>query len=238
MSTAHFRFALVSLVVSLVVGGLGLVAVSAQTTEDSPAFVDSMDGSTPALLAEQTLDSGQVVQQYALGAFVIQALDPAHSGDVVSLINTESLTDSQTAVDAVIDVSDGGDPSVFVGCRAGEDHNGYAFRLQPASGDVSIWRLDADGPVELESSDASALVNAADASNRIEITCSGDSISGTLNGEAAISTSDSTVASGLSFIGAGTAPETPGTLFASFDNLEVIDLASPSEVCCGGSGVA
>ena len=230
MSTARIRFALVSLVVSIVFAGFGLAAVSAQTPDDSPAFVDSMDGSSPALLSEQTLDAGQVVQQYALGAFVIQALDPAHSGDVVSLINTASLTDSQTAVDAVIDLSDGGDPSVFVGCRAGEDHNGYAFRFQPGSGDVSLWRLDADGPVELERGDASALSNAAGESNRIEIACSGDSISGTLNGEAAISTSDSTVASGLSFIGAGSDAETPGTLFASFDNLEVLDLAgSPAE---------
>ena len=117
----------------------------------------------------------------------------------------------------------------FVGCRAGEEHNGYAFRVQPApatfhSGDSMLMARSSWSAAMLPLSSTLPM-----RSNRIEIACSGDSISGALNGEAAISTSDNTVASGL-FIGAvATAPETPGTLFASFDNLEVSALSSSAE---------
>ena len=147
MATARIRFALVSIVLSLVLAVLGSATSSAQTTDDSAAFVDPMDGSSPPLLTEQALDNGQVVQQYVLGQFIIQAFNPDHAGDILSSINTEPLADARTAVDATVDVPEGSEPSVLVGCRAADEHNGYAFRLQQSSGDVSIWRLDAEGPV-------------------------------------------------------------------------------------------
>ena len=88
MSTARIRFALVSLVVSLVVAGLGLAAASAQTTDDLQHLLTPwMVPHLPYSLSRRSMP-GRSYSSMAPGAFVVQAFDPAHSGDIVSLINT------------------------------------------------------------------------------------------------------------------------------------------------------
>ncbi len=227
MLTAQSRYAMFLIIVALLLGGLAPVSASAQTG-DEPAFVDSMDGQTEPLLLQESPDPSLFVYRYALGQYTMQALDPAHSGDVISYIQAGPFGDSRTAVDAVIDLGVGGERSdqyLIVGCRAGADNNGYAFRLMPATGGASLWRLDADGAAELATGDASASINAAGEVNRIEIECAGDAISGTVNGEVAVSATDGTYASGTSYLGAGTPAEFAGTIFAAFDNLEIFELA-------------
>ncbi|MGD9713143.1 MAG: hypothetical protein AB7V46_13880, partial [Thermomicrobiales bacterium] len=232
MVTALFRYALFLTLVALMIAGLAPAVSSAQSEEDQPTLVDAMDGTTPGLLADESPDPDQITYRYALGEYVIQALDPAHTGDLFSFVDAGPFADSRIAVDAGVDLGGNSDEFssyLIVGCRAGDDHGGYAFRVQPGTGNVSLWRLDATGPTELSNSNASDLISSPNELNRIDLRCALDTLTGTLNGEAVVTASDGTYDAGRSYIGAGNFAESPGALFAVFDNLEVTDLGSAAQ---------
>ncbi|CAN5850791.1 hypothetical protein BH24CHL4_BH24CHL4_17680 [soil metagenome] len=197
--------------------------VHAQTDEAPPTYIDTMDGETPALLNDESPDPARLFYAYANGQYILQALEPAHTGDLFSYIDAGPFSNSRTAVDAAIAGNQTG-KYVFVGCRAGEDHNGYAVQVQPPSGTVSLLRLDPNNPVQLAEENASDLIVPGYELNRIEIECSLDTITGSVNGEVVVSATDDTYELGASYIGAGNVDAFPDVLFAVFDNLEVFDL--------------
>lgn len=222
MITVQSRKALLLVAAALLFAGISPFMASAQTPEQV-FFSDAMDGSTSALLSEESPDPARYVYQYALGEYIVQSVDAAHTGDIFSRVNAGPFSDGGVSVDAVIDLGAGEAPGphLFAGCRAGDDHNGYALRLQPATGNVTLWRLDADGSTELANGDALALLSPTNTSDRIGIDCTGATISGVVNGVLVLTATDETYGSGFTFIGAGTQTASPGPVFAAFDNLEV-----------------
>ena len=204
---------------------LTLVPLSAraQSDQDLPTFSDTMDGASPPLLSDESPDPDRFVFEYANGEFILRALEATHTGDVIAPIDAGQLANSRTAVDAALAGNQTG-KYVFAGCRAGDDNTGYYLQAQPGTGFVSIWRLAPGGPEMLAEEDASGVLIPGYEFNRIEIECSGTTITGIVNGEVVISASDDTYQSGTTFIGVGNTEQFPDVLFAVFDNLEVFDL--------------
>jgi hypothetical protein len=108
----------------------------------------------------------------------------------------------------------------YVTCRqrldagAGIDE-GYRLLLRPGSGELLLQRFNPSGVVTLLTQPSTA-IRRGDAVNRIELTCSGPSISATINGTPVASVQDTTYTSGqhrFGVIGAGAT--------GRFDNLLV-----------------
>jgi hypothetical protein len=110
---------------------------------------------------------------------------------------------------------------VSVGCRFNSNPNGnrgYRLRVEPAAGLYRLVREDGTRDVFLRRDSTSPAIRRGNDSNRIEITCSGTTISAAINGTVVATVQDSTYASGALVIGVG-ARASGLTSEARFDNL-------------------
>ena len=110
-----------------------------------------------------------------------------------------------------------------VGCRFNSDrtgNRGYRLRVEPAAGLYRLVREDGTRDAFLRRDSLSPAIRRGNDSNRIEITCAGNTITAAINGTVVATVQDSTYASGALVIGVG-ARASGLTSEARFDNLLV-----------------
>jgi hypothetical protein len=108
---------------------------------------------------------------------------------------------------------------VHVGCRrsltAGQE-TGYVFGIRPEIGRFLLARAQPSGSLTPLVDQPSTAINRADAFNRLELTCSGSTITAAVNGVTVATVQDTTFTSGALRFGVGGSGAT-----ARFDNLVV-----------------
>lgn len=214
------RIGIIALLLAPVVTWAGSgYGVSAQGT----IYTDTMDSSTTPLLSTESPDVSKYLYSYQNNQFIIQTLQPGFSGDLFAFTSVPDLTDSSVAVDFAI-AGDLTGKYAFVGCRGGDQNTGYTFEAHPDTGDVALWRYDAQSAALLGQTNNTTAVNVGSGNNRIEIQCVGNTITGIANGQQLLTAQDLTYASGSSFIGTGKSNATTGQLLTGFDNLTITDL--------------
>jgi hypothetical protein len=133
-----------------------------------------------------------------------------------------SFADVTVAVDARL-VGDTTNRAVAVYCRARSSEGGrlyYQFTVIPADGVFLLQRADSAAGVALVGRTQSAAIRAGNATNRLELSCIGTTISAKINGTEVASVQDGTHTSGRVSIGAGPFGGA-GAVDARFDNLVV-----------------
>lgn len=185
-------------------------------------YTDTMDSAATGLLSTESSTPG-ITYAYQNGQFLVQASEPSFQGELVSFLDVPEMSDVRVTVDVAL----GGDPTskyVFAGCRANQTSDGYSVAVAPATGQAILFRSDPDDEVALQRVTDTALINTGNANNQIGIDCTGNVITALINGQSVLSTTDSTYASGKSFIGAGASGNQGDGLTVGFDNLTVTDL--------------
>ncbi len=194
--------------------------VSAQGT----TWTDSMDAPASGLLSGQSPDPAKFSFGYQNSQFVIQTLQQGWNGDLFAYTNVPSLTDAKVGIDFSI-AGDLTGKYAFVGCRDAGDGTGYMLEVHPDTGRANIWRYDANNVANLATVVDTTNVHLGSANNRIEITCQGSTITGSVNGQVLLTVQDATYASGDVFIGTGKDSTTTDLLMTGFDNLSITDLS-------------
>ncbi|MGD9713320.1 MAG: hypothetical protein AB7V46_14800, partial [Thermomicrobiales bacterium] len=167
------------------------------------------------------------------GQYIAQATSPAYRGEIFSFFDTPLLYNSTSSVDVGIGGADEREIYGFIGCRAGADHEGYLFLLEPTTGRAALWRQDATGPVLLNEVFVPNLVTpGANQFNRLGIDCFDDAITAAVNGEIVLSVTDTTYQNGQGYFGIGNTGGAADNLFGVFDNLVITDHGLPT----GSSG--
>ncbi|HET9659856.1 MAG TPA: hypothetical protein VFP05_05965 [Thermomicrobiales bacterium] len=193
-------------------------------------YIDSMDSPDAGLLSTQSSNPDRFLIGYQDSQYVIQALEPSYNGDFYSFIGLPDSTNTRVEIDVAI----AGDPRskyALIGCRAGANDTGYMFEVHPENGSVALWRSNFDGTFTgLSSVEVSPAVLTGSASNHIAIDCQQNVITGSVNGQALVSATDDTYASGQSYIGAGAGGATVDGLLAGFDNLTITDRGGSTNV--------
>lgn len=215
----HRVLRIVPVVLLLVLSGLSLPQVAGAQGQ---VYTDTMDSAATGLLSTQSSSAG-ITYSYQNGQFLIQASEPSFKGELVSYIGVPDMSDVRITVDVAL----GGDPNnkyVLVGCRANDTSDGYSVGVAPASGQAIIFRSDPGDDVALQQITDTSLINAGNANNQIGIDCTGNVITALINGQSVLSITDSTYASGTSFIGTGASGDQADGLTVGFDNLTVTDL--------------
>ena len=100
MAAPRSRYATFLIILTLMIG-LVPVSAFAQSDETAPTLTDSMDGETP-LLTDEAPDPASTFYAYANGQYLIQALEPTHTGDLFSFVDAGPFANSRLAVDAAI----------------------------------------------------------------------------------------------------------------------------------------
>lgn len=198
--------------------------------------IDSMDSPDTGLLSPQSSNPDRFLIGYQNSQYLIQALEPSYNGDFYSFIGLPDSANTRVEVDVAI-AGDLTGKYALIGCRAGANDTGYMFELHPDTGTVALWRSDFDGTfTALSPVQASTAVLMGSAPNHIAIDCAQNTITGSVNGQAVVSATDDTYASGQSYIGAGAGGVTVDGLLAGFDNLTVTDRAGAVSVGPGQIG--
>lgn len=209
---------LFALVGSSLTGSLGVIA-------QGTTYTDAMDSAETGLFREGGPDPGVYRYRYVDGVFMMEAFPSDYAGEFYAYAAIPELLGSSVEVDTAI-LSEPTGRYVFVGCRAGQNDDGYLFELQVDTGDVRLWRMDSEAPTIIAESNAADVVNLGNDINRIGIECIAQIMTGSVNGEPVLSEFDPTYASGATYIGAGVYGDSPGPVSAGFDNFEVQDLGN------------
>lgn len=215
------RVALLCVLLSVTIAAWGAQAsfVSAQ----DQIYIDAMDSPATGLLSNQSSNPDRFLIGYQNSQYIIQALEPAYSGDLYSFVALPDSASTMVEVDVAIAGNLRG-KYALIGCRAGAEHEGYMLELHPDDAGVALWRSDIDGNyTKLQIVHGSPAVYAGSASNHLAIDCAANTITGYVNGQAVVSATDDTYAAGQSYIGAGAAGKTTDGLLAGFDNLTITD---------------
>jgi hypothetical protein len=135
--------------------------------------------------------------------------------------------DAGVGVEArLVDEAPGG--IVLLMCRgqSGVALSGYAFGVQPATGLVALGRFDGGEYLALADWQPSEAVRRGSASNQLELDCSGQSITASVNGSLVASAREERYGGGWVAIGVGSAGG-PMLLEARFDNFVVWESPPP-----------
>jgi putative serine protease PepD len=140
---------------------------------------DNFDDEARGILPRSSTDPAKWSRGYVGGEYQLQRLDAAMSGVPYASV-PGTYGNASIAIDFRL-VGDPGTRSVIVTCRGDDADSGYAFQVAPGPGLFSLSRLDSGTQVELVTQRTSTLRQGG-ATNRIELTCAGDQISGSVNG--------------------------------------------------------
>jgi hypothetical protein len=110
---------------------------------------------------------------------------------------------------------------ILVYCRS-SDFERYELWFEPSERFVQLGRVSADEWVQLGSTYTSAAAPLGIAVDRVELSCVGDRMAGSVNGVEVVSARDPTYVSGGLGVGAGTYVEATSTVDVRFDNLLVV----------------
>ncbi|MGD9712956.1 MAG: hypothetical protein AB7V46_12925 [Thermomicrobiales bacterium] len=222
-----FRARVVPLLLALVLIVAAIPAgAAAQTNDQAPTWVDTMDSVDTGLLTEDSPDEARFSYFYDQGQYWMQAHETDFTGDLYSFLTLGELTDTRVAVDFAIENDQPG-KYAFVGCRAGETDFGYAFEVHPSSGLARLWALVEGDFRILAETNAPELLAPGFVFNTIEIECFQNLISGAINGEVVLAEFDESFTSGFSHVGIGILNSNPSDISVTFDNLSVIDFNAP-----------
>lgn len=234
ISTVRVSVLLVLLCVTLAAAGGRAHLVSAQ----DQVYIDTMDSPATGLLSNQSSNPDRYLIGYQNNEYIIQALEPTYSGDVYSFVALPDSTNTKVEVSVGI-VGDLNGKYALIGCRASAEHEGYMLELHPDDSGVALWRSEMDGNyTELQIVHGSPAVSTGNTSNQMAIDCTGNIITGYVNGQAVVSATDDTYVSGQSYIGAGAAGKTTDGLLVGFDNLTVTDWAGAENTLGSGQVTA
>ena len=201
----------------------GVAPISAQGT----VYTDTMDSAESGLLSTDTWDPAFSFT-YQNGQFVVAVEQAAYRGDVTSTLQVPGMTDSRLTVDASI-AGDQANKYLIAGCRNSDAGEGYFFAYLPAIGELLIWRRDATGDVDLAWGSNAALISSTPATHQIGIDCTGNVITGMVDGQLLLRTYDGTYTSGRPSIGIGANGNQTDSLLVSFDNLTVTDAGGQTQ---------
>lgn len=184
---------------------------------DQIVIVDSFNNPSRSRLSTVSPDPAQVRYAYEDGEFVIETLDPEAG------IWQAGVDGVYADVSLAIDARFAGDVEgrvVLIGCRYGAGEAGpyeYTMLANPAAATVSLVRWDEGEPTYLVEN-AAAPFGPATEPNRLELSCVGEAIRASVNGQVAAEVEDDAYESGFLYVAAGTL-DVPGTSEARFDNL-------------------
>ena len=185
-------------------------------------LADDFDDPAAGKLPRSSAQSSQSTARYADGEYVMEQLDPS-SGRRPAAWLPGTYENASLSIDARLEGETAG-RYISVGCR-NQPNSGSHYRLAvvPDTGQFSLARWDEATEALLTPWQVSPAIRAGNASNHLELTCSGSTIAVRINGRDLASVEDSTYARGALWIGVGSAPTTPLPTTARFDNLEVVE---------------
>lgn len=187
-------------------------------------FQDNFDNPAAGVFPNSSGDP-RIAFGYVDGEYMVRKVDPALSG-VVFVSPSASFASSSIAVDARL-VGDSASRYIVLGCRrqAGSQSSEYQLYVEPCTGPSStrfgLFRMDNGRSVALSAFKWSSEIRPANASNHIELSCSGTTISASINGAVVVSLEDSTYGEGRSWMGVTSAESAHLPVEARFDNLLV-----------------
>lgn len=192
------------------------------TTENSASdegtnLTDDFDDPDSGVLSTTSPDREQARYGYIDGEYVIETL--ADDAGTWQAAVPGSYTDATIAVDVSV-AGETENRYVLIGCRYTADGE-YDVNLSPADGYVSITRWDSGEETVLAEDTRDDVVNLDNDSNHVELSCVGDTITASVNGEEVLSVEDDTYDSGRFILAAGVYTGESGTVESHWDNLEV-----------------
>jgi len=148
---------------------------------------DNFDDEARGLLPRSSTDPSKWQRGYVGGEYQLQKLD-ASSSSVPYASVPGTYGNASIAIDFRL-IGDPGTRGVVLSCREDASDSAYAFFVAPGAGAFSLIRVDGGTPVELVTQRTST-VRQGGAMNRIELTCAGDQMSGSINGTPVASVRD------------------------------------------------
>jgi dienelactone hydrolase len=209
--------------------------VEAQSPAGTTLLQDSLNGQQSTVLPTSSTDADTYRAGYGPNGYEI-ALTKAPGA--VAVWGTALLpgTYANTSIAVDVDVSDPA-PSAYVqlACRYQNLSTQYRFAFRPANGEFWLTRWHSKFPSStridfsasrslVPSGSFSLAIHQGSASNHMELSCNGTTITGRINGQAVATVLDNTMASGGMWIAIGeTPPASPGAIrpSARFRNLVV-----------------
>jgi hypothetical protein len=157
---------------------------------------------------------------YVNGEYQIAGTDPT-AQDGTSVTTDATFTNMKVAADVRVD-GDTTNTEVGVVCRwaAGNSPGGYELDIYPGSGAISLSKLRAGARSNFLLLDQNPNVNPGGQSNHLELTCSGRTITASVNGVVVGTTDDPTFSRGSAGLSIARAVN-PGTVSARFSNFVV-----------------
>ena len=204
---------------------------AAQPSGEDILLSDDMESPDTGVLPELSAAVGSV--GYIGGEYRLRKADPEARGVILARLPGR-FTDASLTIDARL-VGETADRFVLTACREDPDRNvGYQFAIVPQTGAYGLFRSDEDRLVTLASGRSAAILRDA-ATNRIELTCAGSTLSAAVNGARVASAEDATYREGRMFIGVTVSTDAlPATVEARLDNLVVRRVAPGAQA--GGTG--
>lgn len=199
------------------------VASSSLPSPRAPAagdivLADNFDNPSAGRLPKQAVDPTKVQLGYVGGEYVVKRLDLSLTGGVGAAL-TDTPSDGTLAVDARI-VGDTDGRYVELRCRY--RNNGadfYVMAVMPHDGVYQILRISGGRTVPPEVWRESAAIRRDNATNHLELTCAGSSLSASINGQKVLDLQDNSIPDGIFVIAAGNTTQKPGLVEVRFDNL-------------------
>jgi hypothetical protein len=204
---------------------------------------DRRDGDSDGLVLREDFDDeseGQLVAPSVPGMTDVVSFDYDGGEYVISWLPEDQWGAAQVAFlpfanEPVADVAVAADVrlvgetvgrSVTLGCREGYASDGvssvaYRLLVEPDARRVALLRIDGDETVVLAEERRVRDVVRGEGINRIEMSCVGETIGASVNGEVVLTAEDDTYAEGAVSLGIDVAEDTPGPAEARWDNLEV-----------------
>ena len=179
-------------------------------------FDDPATGQLPKQSSVPGVDNG-----YRDGEYLLQ-LSPSYKYPFQGVSPRRTYANTQVRVDARL-VGDTKARWVGVACRlitkGGIAARAYILAVSPATGAFVLYRLESDRQVDLVPPQFSKVVQRANTSNHLELTCAGSTIIGRINGTQVASAGDSTLDRG--YVAVVVSRSDPILLEARFDNLVI-----------------
>ncbi len=186
-------------------------------TNSSIVIDDNFDDPSAGALQEGS-DDPDFRFDYDDEGYEIDAFADDFAGDLTVPVPGE-FSDGVIAIDAELTGDrDSNGHYLFLACRVRDD-TGYKLELRPLAGVVAIWLLSPDGDERVANVGLEGDPSAGPF--RIEFSCEGDELTGSIDGEEIISVTDATYDQGTFAFGAGVYQLSAGPVSADFDNLTV-----------------
>lgn len=204
---------------------------SGATTAAAPGTIllsETFDDPSDGVLPTQSSSPDQWAQGYNRGAYYILGRSPIDA--IASAHLPGTYGDASMAVESYVGSSDstGSATVVYLGCREkpGIVNTGYRFVTSPSTGQFTLMRADSADQstyTYLQQWTGSPAIRSSGEWNRLDLVCTGTSITAFINNVLVATAQDNTYLNGVMWLGAsadasGANPSTPE---AWFDNLVV-----------------